>query len=80
MGIGVSLFFIAVGAILRWAVSASVPGANVHTIGLILFVVGLVGLALSFVLWSSVGSWVPGRRVATRETVVDEERHIDRAA
>lgn len=78
MGIGASLILIAVGAILRWAVSATIPGASIHTIGLILFIVGIVALVLSLVLWSSVGSWYPGRRVATRETVVNDDRHIDR--
>jgi hypothetical protein len=47
MGLGTSLFLIAVGAILRFAVSVSAHGVNVHTIGVILMVVGLVGFVIS---------------------------------
>jgi len=47
MGLGTSLFLIAVGAVLRWAVSASTSGINLHTVGLIVLIVGLVGLAIS---------------------------------
>jgi hypothetical protein len=49
-GIGTSLVFIAAGAILAWAVDVDTNGFNVNTIGIILFVVGLVGLALSLLL------------------------------
>lgn len=63
MGIGISIFLIAVGAILRFAVSASVTGISVHTVGVILMVVGVIGLVLSLVFWASLGSWYPGRTV-----------------
>jgi hypothetical protein len=53
MGIGVSLVLVAAGAILVWAVNASVSGVNIHTIGWIVLVVGLVGLVLSMIFWSS---------------------------
>ena len=53
MGFGFSLALTAAGAILAWAVNASSSAVNVNTIGYILFVVGLVGLALSIVFWSS---------------------------
>jgi uncharacterized membrane protein len=46
MTIGTSLFLIAVGAILRYAVDANVSGLNIHTAGLILMVVGVVGLVI----------------------------------
>jgi len=49
MGIGTSLFLIAVGAILRYAVHASVSGVSLHVVGLILIVVGVVGLVLSLI-------------------------------
>ena len=39
MGLGVSIFLIAVGAILTWAVNASVSGLELQTIGVILMVV-----------------------------------------
>ena len=55
MGAGVSLLLIAAGAILTWAVTATVSGLNIHTVGVILLVVGIVGLMLSLVFWSSWG-------------------------
>lgn len=53
MGIGVSLILIAVGAILTWAVNATVSGVDINTIGVILMVVGAVGLLISLVLFGS---------------------------
>ncbi|HSD78230.1 MAG TPA: DUF6458 family protein [Solirubrobacteraceae bacterium] len=53
MSIGASLFLIAVGAILRYAVTASVAGVDLQTVGVILMVVGVVGLVLSLVLFFS---------------------------
>ena len=46
MTIGTSLFLIAVGAILRYAVTATVAGIDIHTAGLILMVIGVVGLVI----------------------------------
>ena len=48
MGIGTSIFLIAVGAILRYAITASVSGIDIQTVGLILMVVGVIGLVISF--------------------------------
>lgn len=48
--IGGSLFLIAIGAILYWAVSVEGQGFNVNTIGLILLIVGGVGLLLSLIM------------------------------
>ena len=50
MGIGTSLVLIAIGAILRFAISVSAHGFSVHTIGVILMIVGVVGLVISL-LW-----------------------------
>ncbi len=47
MGIGTSIFLIAVGAILRYAVTATVSGIELQTVGLILMIVGIVGLVIS---------------------------------
>ena len=44
MGIGTSLFLIAVGAILYFAVNADISGLEITTIGLILMIVGVIGL------------------------------------
>jgi Domain of unknown function (DUF6458) len=67
VGIGVSLILIAVGAVLTWAVNASVSGVDINTIGVILMVVGAIGLVLSMMFWSS---WGAGPR--RRTTYVDE--------
>jgi beta-lactamase regulating signal transducer with metallopeptidase domain len=69
MGIGVSLILIAAGAILAWAVNATVSGLDINTVGYILIVVGAVGLVLSMVFWSSWGGAGGTRR---RTTVVDD--------
>jgi hypothetical protein len=50
MGIGTSLFLIAVGAILYWAVDARISGLEIQTVGLILMIVGVIGLAISLFL------------------------------
>jgi hypothetical protein len=52
MTIGSSLLLIAAGAILRYAVTATVAGVDIHTVGTILLVVGVVGLAIG--LWLAV--------------------------
>jgi uncharacterized YccA/Bax inhibitor family protein len=57
MSIGVSLAVIALGAILTWAVSAEVAGVDIHTVGVILLVVGLAGLLVSLVLTFAHESW-----------------------
>jgi len=67
MGIGVSLVLIAVGAILTWAVTATVSGVNIHVVGVILMVVGIVGFLISLLFWSSWG--MAGRR---RTTTVED--------
>ena len=51
MYIGSSKFLIAVGAVLRWAVSWHVSGFNVQLAGLIIFLVGILGLVITLVIW-----------------------------
>lgn len=53
MTIGTSLFLIAVGAILKWAVTAHVGGVNLHVVGVILMVIGVAGLILGLGMWIS---------------------------
>lgn len=55
MTIGVAIFLIALGAILKWAVTAHVSWINIQTAGTIIFIVGLVGLVLSimYTFWWS---------------------------
>ena len=55
MGIGVSILLIAVGAVLAFAVDAEVSGLDVQTVGWILLAVGVLGLLLSMIFWSSWG-------------------------
>jgi hypothetical protein len=62
MGVGVSIILIAAGAILTWAVTATVSGVSIQTVGVILLIVGIVGLVLSMVFWSSWGGVGGGRR------------------
>ena len=47
MTMGTSIFLIAAGAILRYAVTATVSGVSLTTVGLILMIVGILGLVLS---------------------------------
>ena len=66
MGITISILFIAAGAILRWAVTATATGVNLQTVGMILFLVGLGGAALSLAFWSSWGGF------NRRSTIIQE--------
>jgi uncharacterized protein DUF6458 len=52
MGIGTSLFLIAVGAILYFAVNATISGLEIATVGLILMIIGVIGLVISFIFLS----------------------------
>jgi hypothetical protein len=51
MTYGTALFLIAVGAIMRFAVNVSTKGFSIHTAGVILMVIGVIGLLLSL-LWT----------------------------
>lgn len=78
MGIGVSIFLIAVGAVLAFAVDAEVSGLDIQVVGWILLGVGAIGILLSLLFWSSWGGWgrrevVEERPSSRRETVVREE-------
>ena len=75
VGIGTSIFLIAVGASLKYAVTATVSGVNLNTVGVILMVVGVSGLLLS-ILWMVI--WADRRRhgvVADRAVVTDPATH-----
>jgi hypothetical protein len=68
MGLGVGIFLVAIGAVLTFAVNASVNGVDIHTIGVILMAVGGLGILLSMIFWSSWGGPGFGRG---RTTTVD---------
>ncbi len=89
MGLGASLFLIAAGAILIWGVTGEIASLDVDAIGAILMVVGIIGLVLSMIFWSSWGgfhrrtAYVEGgpvvREAAPRRratTVVEEEDDV----
>jgi hypothetical protein len=76
MGISLSIFFIAIGAILTWAVSAEVSGLDITAVGVILLIVGIVGLFASLIFWSSWGGF-GGRDAAAggqNTTIVERDR------
>ena len=64
MGIGTSLFLIAVGAILYFAVDADISGIEITTVGIILMVIGVIGLLISLFFLSQ------ARRAPVERTVV----------
>jgi hypothetical protein len=68
---GVSLLLVAAGAILIWAVNATVSGIELQTIGWILLAVGAAGALLSLIFWSSWGGF--GGPADRRRTVVRED-------
>jgi hypothetical protein len=70
MGTAASLLMIAAGAIMVWAVNTTVSGLSIHTVGVILIVVGAVGLVLSIIFWSSWGG-AGARREGSSTTVVE---------
>jgi hypothetical protein len=80
MGIGTSIVVFAVGAVLDFAISIrNSHGFNLHTIGVILMVVGAIGFVISLFFWGSWGGF--GRRdvvvdrgpVGRRRRVIDDE-------
>ena len=52
MTLGTSLVLAAIGAVLKWAVTAHINGFNIQTAGLVVFIIGLVGVLLSLVYMS----------------------------
>jgi len=72
MGLGTSIFLVAVGAILTYAVDVQTEGFNLNTIGVILMIVGAFGVLLSLLFWSSWGGF--HRRDTYASDVVVEER------
>ena len=70
MSIGMSLFLLAVGAILKFAITDSISGIDLETVGVILMVVGVIGLLLSLLymsMWRDRGSAVRRERYVERD-------------
>jgi hypothetical protein len=57
VGIGTSLFLLAVGAILTYAVNVTVTGIDLNVVGIILMILGAVGLVVSVIYWNSWGGF-----------------------
>lgn len=72
-GIGVSIFLLALGAILAFAVRAQAQGFDVNTVGVILMIVGGVGLLASMMF---LAPWAPYRR--DRTVLREESSHTHR--
>jgi hypothetical protein len=69
MGIGVSVFLMAVGAIMTFAIETnSTEGININTVGIILMIVGAVGLLASLIIF--------GPRGRARDQVVETRREV----
>ena len=69
MGIGTSIFLIALGAVLKFAVTVDVAGIELATVGVILMVAGVLGLLISLFMMSQARD----RGVVRRERVVDRD-------
>lgn len=75
MGIGTSIFLIALGAILRYAVNAKVSGLEISTVGLILMLAGLIGLVISLLYMTM---WSRSRRDVVVDRAPDRVPYRDR--
>ena len=80
MGIGVSIFLLALGAILAFAIDVQTSGIDLNTVGVILMVVGAIGLATSFLFWDRMGFGGASRRTVTRDYVDEGVAVAPRAA
>lgn len=67
MGIGASIFLLALGAILTFALDVSVGWLDLDVVGWILMVVGAIGLVMTTLIW--------GNRRSSSTTVVDDPAH-----
>lgn len=72
---GMSLFLIAVGAILAFAVSAAVDGIAIPTVGVILMIVGGLGLLFALLFMMSFSPWASEDRRSVRTEHIDH--HVD---
>lgn len=77
MGIGVSLILIAVGAILTYAIEATVSGVNIDAVGVILMAVGAVGLVFSLLFLATWSPFAWGGNRSERYERVDRVDHVD---
>lgn len=71
MATGTSIFLIAVGAILAFAVDAEVAGLDLTTVGIILLIAGVIGIVVSLAFADRLGSFGSSRTVVEDREVVD---------
>jgi hypothetical protein len=67
VGIGVSVFLMAVGAVMTFALEATAEGIDLDTVGIILMIAGAVGLLLSLLFWRDAAPWTARDRTVVRE-------------
>jgi hypothetical protein len=85
MGIVLSLLLVAVGAVLRFAVTADASGINLQTAGMVLMIVGAIGVVLSLIFWASWGGFHRESTVVQQApgtgspTVVTTTERVDQA-
>ena len=70
MGIGVSVFLLALGAILAFAVHFSVSGLDINVIGYILMAAGAIGLLMTSLVFGRRDRGIATTGVVTEERVV----------
>ena len=73
MALGTSIVLIAAGAILRYAVTGEIDFVDIQTVGTILLVIGILGLALSLILM-----FTAGRRGEPPIEAAPRDRYRDR--
>ncbi len=70
MGIGVSIFLLALGAILTFALNVEMSGIDLDTVGVILMIVGIIGLVMSAMFWNTWGGFNRTERTVVRDREV----------
>jgi fluoride ion exporter CrcB/FEX len=80
MYIGSSIFLIAVGAILRWAVNWHLDGFNIQLAGLIILLVGALGLVITLILWATRRRHVSSGVTQVDQVVTSEQYRPDDSA
>lgn len=77
MGIGASIFLIAIGAVLAFAINVEDAGVfNINTIGWILMGAGILGAILTLTVFGSRRRSVDGGVTREREVVRDRDRDV----
>ena len=79
MGIGASIFLIAVGAILAFAVNVDLGGLDINVVGWILMIAGVLGLVMTTLIWGRRRTVVPPAPVEEPPVVTQapvEERRV----